>query len=151
MIMNSFSNALIMNISSPSFANQKSQLEDIINFTKYYKTTLENNGFNLNGLGNNGKEILNNWFEFVYDSLIEELTNLKKLTNLDNLNLFDLLNNEESVKIYNLMDALFPSSIRELLTTGNVLNEDNQEYTTIAVIFYKMADGEIHTITKMPC
>lgn len=143
MIMNSFSNALIMNISSPNLSNSKSQLEDIIAFTKSYKETLEKNGFSLNGLCNNG--------EVVYDSLIEELEKFHNLTNLESIDWFDWLNNEESVKIYNLMDALFPSSIRELLTTGNVLNEDDQEYTTITVIFYQMADGEIHTITKMPC
>lgn len=134
MIINSFWNALIMRISSPSFDNQKDQLEDIMTFTKYFKETLEKNGFNLNGYCHNG--------ETVYNSLIEELSRLQHCCNPGNL---DLLNGE--VKFFNIMDEFYTSSIRELLTTGSVLTDDDNEYSSITITFYKLADGEIQTIT----
>lgn len=142
MIMNSFSNALIMNISTPNTSDLKSQLEDIITFTKYYKETLEKNGFLLNQLCNNG--------EFIYKSLIGELVHVhSNLTDLNVRYCFEWFDND-LVKLYNLIDTFFQSSIRELLITGNV-SEYDHEYTSISVIFYKLADGEIQTITKMPC
>lgn len=137
MIIESSKNSLFMKLSAPanSNSNSKSKLEDIIAFIKSYKETLEKNGFSLNGLCENGEE--------VYESLIEELVKIHNLNDLESI--------DKAVMPYHLMDDLFSSEIRELLTTGNIFSvEDQRCYKTMTLIYYQMKDGEIYSITNIP-
>lgn len=126
MIMNSFSNAIVINVSTPNLDNKKEHINDIITFAKYFKETLEKNEYSLCS-------------DMVFEELIAKLNSLDLE---DNKPIYD------DYEIISLMDNLFHASIRELLIYGSVASNMNRHYNMISVVFYKTSDGEIQSITQ---
>lgn len=135
MIMNSFSNALIMNISAPNLSSNKEQIEDIIRFSNYFKDTLEKNQYHLDDLGNGEKDI--------FSKMMTKLISLRNSENLENMEL--LYDNPE---LERLLNDFYCSSISDLLLHGYALDKNSEEKTLITVIFYKMSDNEIQSLIK---
>lgn len=126
MIMNSFSNAIVINVSTPNLDNKKEHINDIITFAKYFKETLEKNEYSLCS-------------DMVFEELIAKLNSLDLE---DNKPIYD------DYEIISLMDNLFHASIRELLIYGSVASNMNRHYNMISVVFYKTSEGEIQSITQ---
>lgn len=124
--MNSFSNAIVINVSTPNLDNKKEHINDIITFAKYFKETLEKNEYSLCS-------------DMVFEELIAKLNSLDLE---DNKPIYD------DYEIISLMDNLFHASIRELLIYGSVASNMNRHYNMISVVFYKTSDGEIQSITQ---
>ena len=124
--MNSFSNAIVINVSTPNLDNKKEHINDIITFAKYFKETLEKNEYSLCS-------------DMVFEELIAKLNSLDLE---DNKPIYD------DYEIISLMDNLFHASIRELLIYGSVASNMNRHYNMISVVFYKTSEGEIQSITQ---
>ena len=134
MIMNSFSNALMVNISAPSINSNKEQIEDIIQFSTYFKDTLEKNQYIIENLGYSEKDL--------FSKMMSKLISLRNSENLENIDLWC------DKDLESLLNNFYCSSISDLLLHGYVLDNNDQEKTLITVIFYKMADNEIQSLTN---